>query len=178
MKPKPNTFKNTFCIFTEAYVALIENKTPDFFSKSGSEYFYTTAGMYRYSNHWGRLANSKWRLIDLNLQAGIKKKLGFANWQDFYPDNDIEKLYYISVDFDLKTATYQHKNNPEMDKKAILRTSLDTKKRLKQIKNILELHAWAKYFEQDIDQLRKEIVNQLIYTNKTLDDIKTAIKNR
>jgi len=65
MKPKPNTFKNTFCIFIEADVALIENKKPDFSIKSGSEYFYTAAGMYRYSNHWGRLANSKWRLIDL-----------------------------------------------------------------------------------------------------------------
>ncbi len=178
MKPQPNTFKNTFCVFAEADVALIENKKPDFCSKSGSEYFYTAAGMYRYSNHWGRLANSKWRLIDLNLQTGTKKKLGFATWQDFYPDNNIEKLYYISVDFDLKTVTYQHKNNPEMDKKAILRTSHETKKKLKQIKNILELYSWAKYFEQDIDQLRKEIVTELIYTNKTLDEIKTAIKNR
>jgi hypothetical protein len=51
--------------------------------------------MYRLSNHWGRLANSKWRLIAADTETSSKLKLGFAHWTDFYPDNH-DKLLFIS----------------------------------------------------------------------------------
>jgi hypothetical protein len=39
---------------------------------------------------------------------------------------------------------------------AVLRTSFDTIKRIKQARNILELTAWAKHFEySDLEVLRK-----------------------
>ncbi|MGH2664725.1 hypothetical protein [Flavobacterium sp.] len=175
-KPHPKSFKNTFCVFREVDLSEIENKKPDFTSDSNSHYFYTELGMYRLANHWGRLANSKWRLVS-EMDSGSKVKLGYANWTEFYPDNDIEKLYYLEADFVNNTIQYQHKNNPEYDKKAILFDTSETRKRLKQARNILTLTNWVNYFEsEDINQLRKIIVNELIYSRKTLEEIKRNIQ--
>ncbi|MBK0368577.1 hypothetical protein [Flavobacterium agrisoli] len=177
-KPNPNSFKNTFCVFQEVPADVIVNLEVQFESKSGSSYYYTSEGMYRKSNHWGRLANSKWRLTALEPETPTKCKVGFANWNDFYPDNNSEKLYYIEVDFDKKTVLYQHKNNPNYDKKAVLRTTLETRKRIKQIRNLLELTSWAKYFEFDyLEFLRKKIIHELIFSETSLEDIKRNIQN-
>lgn len=175
-KPHPNSFKNTFCIFNEVLPSAIEGLKKQFESKAGSTYYYTEEGMYRVSNHWGRLANSKWRLVAREPETESKTKIGFAFWKEFYPDNAEEKLYYIEADFDKDLANYQHKNNPEYDKKAILRTSFETAKRLKQIRNLQQLTSWAKYFDyDDIADLRKQIINELIFTEKTLEEIKREL---
>lgn len=175
-KPHPNSFKNTFCVFKEVPANEIEGLKKQFESKAGSSYYYTQNGMYRVSNHWGRLANSKWRLIALEPETESKTKIGFAAWNEFYPDNTEEKLYYIEADFDKNLANYQHKNNPEYDGKAVLRTSFETAKRLKQIRNLQQLTSWAKYFDyDDIADLRKQIINELIFTEKSLEEIKREI---
>ncbi len=174
---KPNSFKNTFCVFKEAPFNEIENIESNFISSSGSTYYYTKLGMYRLSNHWGRLANSKWRLESLEIENQSKTKLGFALWTNFYPDNITEKLYYITTDFNSKTVNYQHKNNPLYDNKALLRTSFETTKKIKQIRNLLNLTSWAKHFEyEDLDVLREKIINDLILTNKTLEEIKRDLR--
>jgi hypothetical protein len=174
-KPNSKSFKNTFCVFNEVDVETVEGLIPNYQSESGSSYFYTEEGMYRMSNHWGRLANSKWRLSALPESSG-KTKLGFASWDSFYPDNDDENLYYLEVDFETKTVTYQHKNNPDYNKQIPLRTSKETTKRIKQIRNLFELTNWAKYYEsKSIDDLRFLIINQLVTTNKSLEEIKRQI---
>lgn len=175
-RPSPNSFKNTFCIFQEEKLHAIEGLVAQYQSKSGSTYYYTKIGMYRLSNHWGRLANSKWRLEPLEPETESKIKLGFAEWTSFYPDNALDKLYYIEPNYINNTVNYQHKNNPKYDNRAILRTSFETTKRIKQIRNILGLTSWANYFDyEDIDILRKEIVDQLVFTDKTLEQIKREI---
>ena len=173
---QPNAFKNTFCVFKEVLMDEINDKKIDFKSKAGSSYYYTKLGMFRLSNHWGRLANSKWRLEPMIPETTSKMKLGFALWTDFYPDNTSEELYYIEVSFDTRTVNYQHKNNPEYNKKAILRTSFETTKKIKQIRNLLNLTSWAKHFDYtELDDLRKQIITELIDTNKTLEDIKRSL---
>lgn len=173
---RPNAFKNTFCVFKEVLLEEINNKKVDFLSKAGSSYYYTKTGMYRLSNHWGRLANSKWRLLPLEPETTNKIKLGFASWTDFYPDNAFQKLYYIEINFNTKTVNYQHVNNPDYDRKAILRTSFETTKRIKQIRNLLNLTSWAKHFDcGDIEYLRMKIINELIYSDKILEEIKRNI---
>lgn len=175
-RPNPNSFKNTFCVFQEMLSEKIENLKMQYESKSGSKYFYTEEGMYRLSNHWGRLANSKWRLEPIQPETESKFKIGFASWDSFYPDNAEDKLYYLEANYVIYLVNYQHKNNPNYDNKAILRTSFETTKRIKQARNILTLTSWAKYFEYEyIDDLRKTIVEQLIYTNKTLEEIKREL---
>jgi hypothetical protein len=175
-RPNPNSFKNTFCVFQEIEAKAVENLPIQFESKAGSCYYYTELGMYRLSNHWGRLANSKWRLEPMDPESQSKIKLGFASWNTFYPDNPEEELYYLEANYPKKTVNYQHKNNPEYDKKAILRTSFETTKKIKQIRNLFNLTSWAKYFEyDDLDVLRQEIIEKLIFTNKSLDEIKREI---
>jgi hypothetical protein len=175
-RPSPNSFKNTFCVFQEVLPDQIENLKVQYDSKSGSKYFYTKVGMYRLSNHWGRLANSKWRLKPMEPETDSKFKIGYAAWDEFYPDNAEEELYYLEVNYSNNTVNYQHKNNPDYDSKPILRTSFETTKKIKQIRNLLTLTSWAKYFEyDDIEVLRKTIIEQLVYTNKTLDEIKRAL---
>lgn len=175
-RPSPNSFKNTFCVFREVPSDKIVNLKAQYDSKSGSKYFYTKEGMYRLSNHWGRLANSKWRLEPMEPETASKTKLGFASWNEFYPDNPEEELYYLEADFVRKTVNYQHKNNPGYDQKAVLRTSFETTKKIKQIRNLFALTSWAKYFEYaDLEELRKEIIDQLIFTNKTLEEIKREL---
>lgn len=174
-QPKKDSFKNTFCIFREVLLSEIEHLELRFKSESGSAYYYTNEGMYRLSNHWGRLANSKWRLIALDSTTSSKIKLGFARWEDFYPDNATEKLYYIEADFENHTANYFHKSCPDYDGTIILRTTAETRKRLKNIRNIFTLTHWANHYDQDIETLRKRIVSELINTDKTLETIKREV---
>ena len=177
-RPSPNSFKNTFCVFHEVSLDSINGLELQYDSKSGSKYYYTKVGMYRLSNHWGRLANSKWRLEPLEPETNSKIKLGFAPWTTFYPDNAHDELYYLEANYLKKTVNYQHKENPNYDNKAILRTSFETTKRIKQVRNLFILTSWAKYFEYDnLDILRKKIIDELIFTNKTLEEIKREAKS-
>lgn len=169
--PSANSLKKTFCVFIEVDLYSIEGLKPDYSSESGSKYFYNKEGMFRLSNHWGRLANSKWRLIDKEISTD-KLKVGFATWNSFYPDNDYEKLYYLEWDKNRNEILYEHKRNPNYDGTAVLRTSKETQKRLKNARNILELSNWAKYFDEDIDELREKIINDLIYSELPLEEIK------
>ena len=107
----------------------------------------------------------------------MKFKWGFANWSSFYPDNAEEELYFIQPNFSNNTVNYQHKNSPEFDNKALLRNSFETAKKIKQIRNLLTLTSWAKYFEyEDLQELRKEIIQELVYTNTALEEIKRKIQ--
>ena len=175
-RPNPKSFKNTFCVFQEIEVKAIGNLAVQYQSKSGSSYYYTELGMYRLSNHWGRLANSKWRLEPMEIVSSSKTKLGFAPWAEFYPDNAEEELYYLEANYTNNTVNYQHKNNPDYDTRAILRTSFETTKKIKQIRNLFNLTSWVKYFEhEDINDLRQQIIKELIFTNKTLEEIKRKL---
>jgi hypothetical protein len=175
-RPSSKSFKNTFCVFQELPLSSLEELTMQYASKSGSSYYYTKLGMYRVSNHWGRLANSKWRLEPMQTESGSKTKVGFAPWGHFYPDNAIEELYYLEMNYVDSSVNYQHKNNPDYDGKAILRTSFETTKKIKQIRNLLNLTSWAKYYEfENLDTLRKKIIEELIFTTKTLEEIKRTL---
>ena len=115
-RPSPNSFKNTFCVFQEVLPDQIEDLKIQYDSKSGSKYFYTKEGMYRWSNHWGRLANSKWRLEPMEQDGAearndSKFKIGYASWDEFYPDNAEEELYYLEVNY-IKNPNQIKPNKP------------------------------------------------------------------
>ena len=102
-----------------------------------------------------------------------RTKLGYANWSDFYPDNDFEKLYFIEVDYSIQSAHFNHFKNEKYSIDKVLRTSTETTKLLKQIRTLLEETAWTKHLkEETIEVLRKEIIEQLITTNKSFQEIK------
>jgi hypothetical protein len=170
---KRNFHKHTFCIFKEVEPIEIEGRNPDFISKSGSSYYFTETGVYRLSNHWGRAANCKWRLQS-KIGNPSRTKIGFAFWTAFHTDNDSEKLYFIRVDFENHTATYEHKDNaPPLN--ALLRTVSETTKILKQIRNLFDSESWSSHLEGDIEMLRKKIIGKLITTNEPLAEIKRSL---
>lgn len=170
---KTNFHKHTFCEFIEVDVASIPSIEWQYKSKSGSSYCFTDEGVYRSSNHWGRAANCRWRLISEIKNPNQKERVGFAKWTDFYPNNETESFFYVEVNFETKEVTFQHKNNPKYDGKAVLRNAAETAKVIRQIKEILESDAWAKYLDyDDLEVLRKEIITDYLTTNKKIIELK------
>lgn len=170
-----NFHKHTFCIFKEVTPDKIKALKPNYTSKSGSSYYFTDKGVYRVSNHWGRAANCKWRLQPLENTPSERRRAGYANWDEFHPDNDIQKLYFIEVDLNANTVNYTHIGNaPESS--SVLRTASETTKRIKQIRQLLKSDDWARHLDlEDIQDIRKQIIQELILTNKTFQEIKKAL---
>jgi hypothetical protein len=63
-------------------------------------------------------------------------QLGFCALASISSDNAVEELYYLEMNYDKNTVNYQHKIILIM-MKAILRTSFETTKKIKQIRNLL-----------------------------------------
>ena len=176
MYNKNNFHKYTFCEFIEIEPNKISKIKTSYKSKSGSEYCFTEEGVYRISNHWGRAANCRWRLISEIKNPNQKERIGYAKWTDFYPNNETENFFYVEVNFDTKEVTFQHKNNPNYDEKAVLRNASETAKVIRQIKEILESDTWAKYLDyEDLEVLRKEIITKLIQTSTSFAEIKRSL---
>lgn len=168
---KSNFFKHTFCEFVKVENDIFNENKMHFKSKSGSNYYYTKEGVYRHSNHWGRVANCRWRLLSDQKIKSQDYYVGFANWSDFYPLNEKEKQFYISVDFNTNEVIIKHRKNKE---KVFLFFAETAQKRVLDIKKILLQDKWAKYYETDIETLRTYIVNELVNSNRTLQEIKLS----
>lgn len=175
---KTNFHKHTFCVFSEASIEIIKDLKLNFKSKSGSSYYFVENGVYRLSNHWARVANCKWRLINFNENLDSKdnkNKLGFAKWTDFYQDNDFEKLYFVEVNYDAKIVNFYHRRSENYNEVKILRTAGETAKLIKQIRILFDQTAWTKYLKTDvIDVVRKEIIENLINSNQSFHEIRRA----
>jgi len=173
---KTNFHKHTFCIFKEVQPIEIANLAVNFESKSGSSYYFTETGVYRKSNHWGRAAKCRWRLKNTTPTLS-RTKVGFASWTDFHPINQVDKLYYIEVDFEAGIVHYNHKNvSTESD--LYLRNATATTKRVKEIRGLLTNDKKLKYwdFEGNFDQLLKNVIHFLITTDFTLLEIKNELQ--
>lgn len=170
---KTNFHKHTFCEFIEVDTSTIPNIEWHYKSKSGSGYCFTEEGVYRISNHWGRAANCRWRLISEIKNPNQKERIGYAKWIDFYPNNETENFFYVDVNFDAKEVVFQHKNNPKYDGKAVLRNASETAKVIRQIKEILESDTWAKYLKyDDLEKLREKIIMDYLATNVKFIELK------
>jgi hypothetical protein len=102
-----------------------------------------------------------------------QQRIGFAKWTDFYPNNESDALFYIAVNFETATVAFQHKNHPNYDGKVVLRTAAETAKVMRQIKEVLETDAWAKYYNTtNIDSLRRDIIDQLCFSALSLSEIR------
>jgi hypothetical protein len=160
-------------VFQEVSADEIQQLVLNYKSKSGSEYFFTQVGVYRKSNHWGRAANCKWRLIPTDTTSKNRTKIGYADWTSFSPDNDYEKLYFIQYDAASKTANYFHKDQGILQEQLLLRTSAETTKTLKLIRGLVNDIAWMDYMpHQHKDQLLQFVCDQLCITNKSIFQIK------
>jgi len=154
---------------------IFKDNTAHYKSKSDSMYHYTPEGVYRYSDHWGRVANCRWKLLVNDNYKSQISHLGFAKWSDFHVINDTEKLFYLQVDLDLKKVNFQHRDVIDSSEKYLF-TAQEAQKRQKQIRLLLKEERWAKYYDQNIDDLREGIISELISTNKSLKELKLSYK--
>ena len=167
-----NFFKHTFCEFQQVDDFTFLEKT-NYKSKSESSYFYTDEGLYRKSNHWGRVANCRWKLISNSKYKNQQIVVGFAKWTDFYPINSSEKIFFIEVDFDEKTAKLQPK---KVNTKQHLFAYSEAQKRIKQINHLFSDDKWTKYFDIQTEELLFKIISEFIKSGKNLQEIKRSFK--
>ena len=164
-----STMRNSFCIWTEVDLQEIQEQIPQYISQSGSQYFYLNDGVYRLSDHWGRAANSKWRLTPMNNELRTVR-LGFANFTDFHKDNLHEKLYFIEVDFKNQLVFFNHKNNKKPNCMAILRTATETTKSIRKIRKLIENQSWTRHFVDD--KILEKVILEIINTDRPVLEIK------
>ncbi|WP_293893285.1 hypothetical protein [Flavobacterium sp.] len=170
---KLNFHSHTFCIWKEVLFSEIKDLKVNYKSQSGSKYIFTSEGLYRISNHWGRVANCHWRLIPLAQFKSQLNIVGFANWTDFYSNDDTSKLFFIKVDFESGEVNFHHKQSLEDQEKVVFRNAKETAKTIQIIKQVLTEYNWAKYLQYDnLEVLRKEIVNELMNSEKSFLEIK------
>lgn len=167
-----NFFKHTFCEFK-----LIDNfefpENTNYKSKSESAYFYTDKGVYRKSNHWGRVANCRWKITANENYKNQQIVIGFANWSDFCPINSSEKLFFIAINFDKKTAKIQQDTKNSTNH---LFTFSEAQNRIKQSTHLLNEDKWINYFEGNIKDIKIKIISDFINSNRTLQEIKMTYK--
>jgi len=169
---KDNFFKHTYCIFDERDISEIENIKNNYVSHSGSKYFFLPQGVYRISNHWGRVAGCRWRLNSLDNKSQ-QLKLGFAAWEQFFPNNEDQKIFFIWYDALTQTYTFKHVLEALPGTNPVLRDAKNTAKTLNEIKEINASNQWAKYLKySDYPTLKHEVIQQLIHTNLNLVAIK------
>jgi hypothetical protein len=169
---KTNFFKHTFCEFQQVDKFEFPEET-NYKSKSESMYFYTDEGVYRKSNHWGRVANCRWKIKANEAYKNQQIVVGFGKWADFCPINSTEKNFFIVVNFEEKVATLQSKG---VKYGHCLFTFPDAQKRIKEIMYLLKEDAWAKYFETEIKELRFKIISECISSEGALHEIKRGFK--
>ncbi|TXD54386.1 MULTISPECIES: hypothetical protein [unclassified Polaribacter] len=167
-----NFFKHTFCEFLQVDTFTFpENE--NYKSKSESIYFYTGEGVYRKSNHWGRVANCRWKLLAKKNYKNQQTVTGFAKWTEFYPINSTEKIFYIDVNFEEKTAKIQS-NTANSTNYAF--TFSDAQKKIKQIQHLFKDDKWVKYFNLEINELQNQIISKFVNSEKSLQEIKRNFK--
>jgi hypothetical protein len=169
---KTNFFKYTYCEFKEDINFEIPERN-NYKSKSNSLYYFTEDGVYRESNHWGRVASCRWRLTTNSPYKNQQRITAFAKWKDFYHLNEKEKLFFVTINFETKKINIKI---PNTDKTIFLFTLSDAQRREKEIKHLFKEVKWAKYFDESIEKLRYKIIMKLINSNLSLQQIKTNIK--
>ena len=170
---RTNFHSHTFCIWKEVLISEIKELKISYTSQSGSQYIFTKEGLFRISNHWGRVANCHWRLVPITQFKNQNTTVAFAKWTDFYSNNDAAKLFFIQVNNETKEVNFYHKETSETYENLVFRNAKETAKTIKTIKQVLTETDWTKYLNfNDLDILRKEVVNELESTNKSFLEIK------
>lgn len=164
-----NFYKNTFAVFVKT-IQPDNFVKPHHISKHGSHYFFTEKGVYRHSNHWGRVGNCRWRLENVDYKQQ-KMYWGFCCWEHFYENSVGIPLFFIEKMED-GSYSYNHKGNAN-GKDVVLRTASDIAKILKKIKELTSETYWVKHLKyDDFEELKKHFIEELIHSSKNFNQIR------
>ena len=173
---RTNFHKHTFCLYQQVESTAVAELKLGYKSASGSSYYFTELGVYRKSNHWGRAANCRWRLLTNTDYKNQTEIVGFARWTDFYPNNETEKLFFIECNEAKNEVNFNHKYHPNYDNQ-ILRNASDTAKRIKEIKNVLQTSSWAKHLIfDDFEEIKRKMLTELSNTNESFVNLKKILQ--
>lgn len=164
---RANFFRNTFAIF-ERKDPITTEKT-HYVSKHGSKYIFAKNGVFRYSNHWGRVGNCRWRLegIDYKQQTNF---WGYCSWNLFFENKEEQAVFFIEQLID-GTYNYNHKGNASKEI-VNFRNAKETAKAIQKLKEINATTQWAKHLPYDtIDVLRSFFNNKLLSTSLSFAEI-------
>ena len=174
---KFNFHKHTFCLFQQVESVAVADLKLGYKSASGSAYYFTEIGVYRKSNHWGRAANCRWRLITNSNYKNQTESVGFAYWTDFYPNNETENLFFIAMDEAKNEVYFNHKNHPDYANQ-LLRNATDTTKRIKEIKAVLQSNLWSKHLVFDnFEDFKTKMLTELSNTNESFVNLKKILQD-
>lgn len=174
---RSNFHKHTFCLFQQVDFSVLADVKLGYKSNSGSEYYFTEIGVYRKSNHWGRAANCRWRLLVNSEYKNQTEIVGFACWTDFYPNNETEKLFYIELNEATNEVNFNHKNHPNYNHQ-VVRNASETAKRIKEIKEVLLSNSWAKYLIfDDFEEIKSKMLSELVNTNESFVNLRKILKD-
>ncbi|MEN9325790.1 MAG: hypothetical protein RI943_201 [Bacteroidota bacterium] len=177
MYNRTNFHKHTFCLFQQVEYTAVADLKWSYKSASGSAYYFTELGVYRKSNHWGRAANCRWRLITNSDYKNQIEIVGFARWTDFYPNNETEKLFFIEINEEKNDVHFNHKDHPDYAHQ-LLRNASDTAKRIKEIKIVLNDSSWAKYLIfDDFEEIKRKMLCELSNTNESFVNLKKILQH-
>lgn len=155
-------------------ITFFKEKSPHYKSKSGSLYLYSEDGVYRYSNHWGRVANCRWKIKGIEDYKNQNYYVGYALWTDFHPLNSTAKVFYLEVD---SKGEVKIVNAKEVTNTAPFLMTLDfAYKRLKQIKVLYKDYKWATYYNDNVELVRNKLLDKLINSDTPLQDLKKSLK--
>lgn len=94
----------------EEYRDLIRIET----NKVSSQYWYSSFGVYRKSNHWGEVTQCEWNLRRFEGEDedshGNKEAIGYCKWIDFIENTEDEPLEYIDGDDDWNEYVRNYRN--------------------------------------------------------------------
>ena len=109
-------------------------------------------------------------MVEFKSQHNI---VAFANWTDFYSNDDVSKLFFIKADIETHEVNFYHKQSFENQKDVVHRNAKETAKTIRTIKEVLTEINWAKYLKyDDLEILRKQVVTELVATAKSFLEIK------
>lgn len=173
---KLNFHKHTYCEYKIIDKDFFIDKPTHYKSKSGSQYYFTELGVYRYSNHWGRVGNCSWKINNVKDYKNQNYYIGYAGWKDFFPLNSSEKLFYLKVDFSTGKAKICIKKEHEISSRFLMNIDLATK-RLKEIKILFKDYKWATYYSSNIELVRRQLVYKLLESDTSILELKQHLKN-
>lgn len=174
-KTKLNFHKHTYCEFEKVEITFFKNKVAHYKSKSGSLYLYSEKGVYRYSNHWGRVANCRWKIKGIEDYKNQNYFVGYAKWSNFHSLNSTDKTFYIELAANGEAKIISIKDS--VSNEPFLMTLDFAFKRLKQLKVLYKDYKWATYYHENVHLARNILTEKLINSDKTLQELKQSLKN-